>query len=40
MDGIVAVLMALGVLLVLGELPSPVRRYLRSRRSLEPVAQG
>jgi hypothetical protein len=39
MDGIVAIAMALAVLTVLGELPSPVRTYLRSRREREPAPQ-
>lgn len=38
LDGIAAVFIALVVLLILGELPSPVRSYLRARRDLRPVS--
>lgn len=38
-DGAVAVFIALAVLVALGELPSPLRSYLRARRGLRPVSQ-
>jgi hypothetical protein len=39
LDGVAAAFIALAVLAVLGELPSPIRRYVRARRSLRAVPQ-
>jgi hypothetical protein len=40
LDGVAAALIALLVLALLGELPSPIRSYPRSRRQLPPAVPG
>jgi len=40
LDGIAAIAIALVVLAVLGQLPTPVRSYVRARQELRPASEA